>query len=146
MVLCRNNAPLVALAFQLIRAGKPARIRGRDVHDGIMELLRKCAVGAGIGMGVGKLDKVLMAAQQFTDDEVERFEAMKEGRGEERAARAIDRLECLLACAGGCATVEELTVRLGELFREDRVGITLSSVHKAKGLEAERVWVIEPGL
>lgn len=142
MVLCRNNAPLVSLAFQLIKAGKPARIRGRDVHDGIMELLRK----SGAGVGVGKLSKVLMAAQQFTDDEVERFEAMKEGRGEERAARALDRLECLLACAGGCTTVEELTVRLGELFREDRTGIVLSSVHKAKGLESDRVWVLEPGL
>ena len=32
------------------------------------------------------------------------------------------------------------------MFREDRVGIVLSSVHKAKGLEADRVWVLEPGL
>lgn len=139
MVLCRVNAPLVALAFELLRAGKPARIRGREVHEGIVELLRKAGGGAEMNLG-----KVLLRAEEITQQEMDRFNSMKEGRGEERAAQAWDRWKCLEACASGCVRIGELTERLEELFREDRVGVVLSSVHKAKGLESDRVWVIQP--
>ena len=37
-ILCRYNAPLVALCFKLIRAGKPAKIEGRAIGEGLAAL------------------------------------------------------------------------------------------------------------
>jgi superfamily I DNA/RNA helicase len=139
MVLCRVNSPLIDLAYDLIGEGKPARIRGREIHDGILKLLEESG-------SAGSLRDVLGRASERVVAEVENLSQLKEGRGERRAQMALDRLNCLIASARGCGSVGELRVKLEELFAEGRAGIVLSSVHKAKGLEADRVWVIEPGL
>lgn len=41
VVLCRNNAPLVSLAFQLIRMGVPCQMEGRDIGKGLVKLCQK---------------------------------------------------------------------------------------------------------
>lgn len=139
MVLCRTNPPLVKMAYKLIAKGKPARIRGREIHEGILKLLE----GAG---NYGSMAQVVKRAEEITASEVEKYMALAEGRGEHRAQLASDRLECFIACSEGCTGVGELRGRLEDMFREDRRGIVLSSVHKAKGLEADRVWILEPQL
>ena len=57
-----------------------------------------------------------------------------------------DRHDCLLAFAEGAATVDDVTRRIEAVFTDDRngKGIKLSSIHKAKGLEAKRVFLLEP--
>jgi len=52
---------------------------------------------------------------------------------------------CILALAQGEATPEAICRRIETLFRdEDQTSvITCSTVHKAKGLERDRVWLLE---
>ena len=44
------------------------------------------------------------------------------------------------------ATSGELIKQVRALFSEKNDGVTLSTVHKAKGLEANNVFIVEPGL
>lgn len=39
-------------------------------------------------------------------------------------------------------TVDTIEKRLTELFKDDKVGILFATIHKSKGLEAERVHII----
>lgn len=135
MVLCRMNAPLLSAAYKLIGMGKPARVRGREVHAGILKLLESAG-------SFGSMAAVVRRAEEITAGEVDKYMQLSDGRGESRARAAQDRMECFLACSQGCTGVGEMRSKLEEVFREDRAGIVLSSVHKAKGLEADRVWVL----
>jgi DNA helicase-2/ATP-dependent DNA helicase PcrA len=54
-----------------------------------------------------------------------------------------DQLQTIEALSDGLAEVEELVTRIQEMFGESRgPAVVLSTVHKAKGLEADRVFVL----
>ncbi len=62
-----------------------------------------------------------------------------------------DQYECIESLMDGVSTVPELIARIDSLFGDTPPGgdnrtITLSSIHKAKGLEAERVYLLQDTL
>jgi superfamily I DNA/RNA helicase len=46
----------------------------------------------------------------------------------------------------GCTTIRELQDKIDAIFSDDAEGVVFSSIHKAKGLEAERVFILHPEL
>jgi DNA helicase-2/ATP-dependent DNA helicase PcrA len=124
-VLCRNNAPLMALAFRLLRGGQGVNMLGKDLGKGLIGLTKKLAPGDGTPIG------------RFLD-KLGDWEARQESEG------AKDRAEALRATASttGCGTTGELRRLLTRLFSENE-GVVLSSIHKAKGLEWDSVMVLD---
>lgn len=141
-IVCRNTAPLAALAFRFVRAHKPVRMMGRDIGEGLIALIKK--------MHATTLEQL--------DDKVrewairERNKAM-EKRLEAKAQRITDQEETIVAMCEGMPenerTVYALTARIRELFSDGSNGAartTLATVHKAKGMEAHRVFILDPHL
>jgi superfamily I DNA/RNA helicase len=60
-----------------------------------------------------------------------------------------EKIVCLDCLASGCKTIEEMLEILDTLFDsnlpKDKV-VLLSTIHRAKGLEADTVWFLEPQL
>lgn len=56
-----------------------------------------------------------------------------------------DKVACILAISEGAASVQDVLDRIAALFADTSTGarIVLSSTHKAKGLERDRVWLLE---
>ncbi|KKK54829.1 hypothetical protein LCGC14_3080770, partial [marine sediment metagenome] len=52
----------------------------------------------------------------------------------------------VIALADGCDEVHEIEIRIKTIFSDHSEGVVFSSIHKAKGLEAKRVYILEPGL
>ena len=75
---------------------------------------------------------------------------MKIRRAETRNAKLEvirDQAEMLISMAEGCASVDEILVRTETLFGDSANGapadtIVCSSVHRSKGLETDRVFVL----
>ena len=135
IVVCRNTAPLIDLGYQLMRARIPLRILGKDIGEGLAALVRKCDKRG------GGLEGMLTVLQAWREREVEKAI----GKGQEARAEAIDdKASCLTLLAEGLPeakrSVAELLRVLEELFTDANSRVTLSTVHKAKGLEAETVW------
>jgi len=42
--------------------------------------------------------------------------------------------------------INQLTEYINRLFSDDNAPVALCTVHRARGLEAERVWIIEPDI
>ena len=57
-----------------------------------------------------------------------------------------DQVSTIIALASGCDTIEELKTRIESVFADDAAGVTFSSVHKAKGTEANRTFILRPDL
>lgn len=138
-ILCRFNAPLVDLAFRLIREGKPARIEGRAIGEGLAALAGRWKVRS--------LDVLEKRLEKYQEREVAKaVEKDDEGRAE-RITDQVATMNVLInrGREQGITTVSGLQEMIRSMF--DDVGnnsklIVLSSVHRSKGLEWDRVFIL----
>lgn len=149
MVLCRNNAPLAELYFKLLCQGKKCFIKGKDVGENIIKLLDTTDEEA--------LHVDLKYRGVFYDLYKELIE-MKDrmirntGLSEEEIVvspvvqNRYDMIKTLATLAHGCQNKKQLAQKVKEVFQEEGDGITLSTIHKAKGLESECVYILKRSL
>lgn len=135
MVLCRTNAPLVSPAFALIRRGVKAVIVGRDIGKGLISLIKK--------YDKGNLPLTLSALNQYYHSE---YDKLIHAEKKSQAQALQDKVDTIFAVADGCFTVDEVISKILDVFRDDVEGVAFSTVHRAKGLEAERVYILKPEL
>lgn len=137
VVLCRNNAPLLSLAFKLIRQQVSVQMLGRDIGKGLQVLARKI-IPEGANAGA-----CYSAVNAWRDKE---RQLAKLNQQEEKLAGIEDRAECLLATLAGanCRDREDLLRALDNIFGREVGRITLSTIHRAKGLEYDFVLHLDP--
>lgn len=137
-ILSRVNAPLVPLCLGFIRKGTPARIEGRDIGRTIAATVKKLHAHA--------IPDFLSRLRAYHDKWASRIRARGKGV-EARLQELADRVETMAALAEGCRSVDELVRRCFSMFADSDgrqvAAVTLSSVHKAKGLEWTKVFLLE---
>jgi len=143
LILSRRNAPLIGTAFRLISRGVQARIRGRDIATGLVKLIK--AADKVVIDNAGKFSesfpaKLKISIRHKIDllDQSPDSEALKES--------LQDQLDCILAFMSGrpdIQTNEQLCTEIQKLFADDGASVWLSSIHRAKGLESDRVFILD---
>lgn len=137
MVLCRNNAPLLSLAFKLIRAQIGVVMLGRDIGKGLVSISKKILPEDGMPR-----DGCIIAVREWMESEVSLARA---NRHEEKIASLQDKGECLIAVLeSGCRDAGELRQMLQRLFAREHGQVQLSTIHRAKGLETDVVLHLDP--
>lgn len=135
MILCRTNAPLVKPCFELIRQGKKANIVGRDIGVGLLNLISK--------MNVNNLNDLNIELSDHLDRESEKlFNAKKFAQ----LQTLEDKIETIYTLIDESDDYQDLLNKIENIFKDDVTGIMLSSIHKAKGLESDTVYIIKPEL
>lgn len=144
-VLCRKTRPLVSTAYALIKQGVACHVEGREIGAGLVKLINRFA-----GRGRGNKPDTM---EQFRDRllaYVEKETAKLIAKGRETQAEALsDRVETVLVIMDSippAATVDELRAKIEMLFsdseHEKRPTLTLSTVHRSKGREWPRVFIL----
>jgi DNA helicase II / ATP-dependent DNA helicase PcrA len=138
MVLCRTNAPLVSLAYQLIRRGTPAFVRGRDIGRGLLVLIAR--------LRCREVGDLMRRIGDFRAAESAKYAELRNPGPPTQTLN--DKCDCLLALCEGASTVEEVKRRAETLFADvnEDTAVILSSIHRAKGLERERILIVSPEL
>jgi DNA helicase-2/ATP-dependent DNA helicase PcrA len=135
-ILSRANAPLASIAMAMIRANKRVRIQGKDIGQGLKAMIRKIATGR----AANSIPEFLARLVRWEDREIDRV--MKANRPEQ-TEQIRDKAETLRCLCDGIAGTRELEARIDMLFADSGgAAVICSSVHKAKGLEASRVFVL----
>jgi DNA helicase-2/ATP-dependent DNA helicase PcrA len=139
VVLCRITRPLVALAFALIRARVPCRVLGRDIGQGLVKLVEKAKLGSEAPLTQFSL--WLTSYQQKEGGKLSQADS------EAKKAALDDKCETVrLFCYDlpEDATVGRLILEIQNLFQDNHLGVlTLSTIHKSKGLQFPRVFVLD---
>ena len=142
MVLCRYNAPLVSQCFQFLKKGRKANIQGRDIAAGLVATVRK--------QKAVTIPDLIARLEQWREYETKK-ELSKKNPSDARLDAVQDRVDCLLCFCDMVddrdkATPEDVIRKIESVFTDDKTspGIKLSSIHKAKGLEAHRVFLLQP--
>lgn len=147
MILCRVNAPLVSECFKFLKAGRKANIQGRDVGQGLVSTVKKVMkTYQSVTSLSDQVGTLLLRLRDWLHRETTRENA-KKFPSEARLITLQDRYDCLCCFCEDQNTVEDVIKRIEDIFTDDKKhgeGIKLSSVHKAKGLEADRVFILLP--
>lgn len=130
LILCRFNAPLVSLAFKCIKNGIKVTIRGRDIGKNLIGLIDK-----------SKQTSISMFIAWLND--WKNKELNKPNLSDAQTNTIIDKFECLDCLSSECSSIVELKTTIENLFSDEKKGLMLSSVHRAKGLEADSVKIIK---
>jgi superfamily I DNA/RNA helicase len=135
-ILSRANAPLMPICLALLRAGVPARIEGKDIGRQLLGIVRS--------LRAKSVPNFLFKLNAW--GQKQRNRVSKSEHAEERCGIINDQVAVLVAVAEGVSSVSEIEVRLSELFQDtdgfSKPAVVLSSVHKAKGLEWNRVYIL----
>jgi superfamily I DNA/RNA helicase len=140
-ILCRKNAPLAATAFSLIRKGIGCRIEGRDIGYSLVALVNRWKVR--------NLPELRRKLDDFREREVEKAQQKNQAAKIETINDKCDTLMCLIERAEQVApTIEGLKKIIYDMFSDAKDPKTrkdllvLSSVHKSKGREWDRVFLL----
>ncbi len=129
-IICRNNAPLFSCALRLIKSGRAIKLVGMDIGPGLVRVMKK--------LGPPSL------ASRGIEDALEIW-LKREIAHAKRAETVYERYECLrvLACREDCRDLGQAIAFAEALFKQDGP-IQLLSGHKAKGLEWNTVYHLDP--
>lgn len=136
-ILSRLNAPLMSACLNLIRRGTSARIEGRDIGAQLVGMVRK--------LRAKSVPDFFRKLESWGDKQRARL-----GHGKNAAAKITqidDQVATLSAVAEGATSVSDIESKLYSLFQDSdsknaKPAVVLSSVHKAKGLEWNRVFIL----
>lgn len=141
-VLSRKNAPLVRVCLSILRTGTRAKVEGKDVGKGLVALLKK--------LKPKSMPDFLAKLTKWEAKETKRAANLKKETAERKTAEVADQAETLRVLADGLSGVAELETRIETLFADDAAGnkslVVCSSVHRSKGLEAPRVFILRSTL
>ena len=141
-VLCRNVKPLVVLCVDLISKGYKARIKGSTDFakqviyklKGTKKELTKDAVNKLIG-DLDSLYRELLG------------KGIKKPKRHPKYIKMSEILSVIYFLSSGTTNVKQIIVKLERLFTNSKSNdITLSTIHKSKGLENDRIFIICPEL
>lgn len=142
MVLCRLSAPLVALCIKYIGEGVKAYIKGRDIGTNLINMLKKTN-RVRIADAVKVLEKDLARVQ----NEIMKFTGLSAEEALTHPSYIFqqDKIKAIKVVSEGLSKVEEVCDRIAAIFSdESKAGICLSTIHKSKGLENDRVFILCP--
>ena len=131
-VVSRLNAPIISLCFRLISQGRPAYVQGREIGASLKTTIDKSKAET--------VEDLLKFIGEWHTKEIQRLTA----KGVSTDS-VDDRRACIEALAEDKADIWEVYEAIDRVFAdaEDSAKIRLSSVHRAKGLEASRVFVLQ---
>ena len=135
-VLGRTTAPLVRYCLQFIKLGKKACVRGRDIGQGLITTIEKIA-------DLFPVHPLQEAIELFAAEEYAKLN--KPGMGGQLLAMT-DKIDTLKVLASEITTYAGVIAKINDIFSDKVEAITLATVHRAKGLEANRIFVVRPDL
>jgi DNA helicase-2/ATP-dependent DNA helicase PcrA len=135
IVLCRYNAPLISAFYDLISQGKSAYILGRDMTKGLITAVQK--ISKNNNMGVDEFKNL------FSQDFKYNYSRLMNLNKENQAMALEDKKDCIMIFVEKATTVGGIIEEIKKVFDgKDHGDIMLSTVHKAKGLEADNVYIL----
>ena len=127
-IICRNNAPLLRLAFKLISDGKSVSVVGSELGPKLVGIMKKLG------------DSTMPRVKAFSA-----IEEWREGKLVAGSKSANDLADCMRVFAEHGDTLGSAIFYAEHIFKQSGT-IRLLTGHKSKGLEFDNVFWLDPSL
>jgi len=133
-ILCRNTAPLIEMAYQLLARKIPVKVEGREIGEGLINLVNRWKVNT--------IDKFLDRLEDYRDREIQKAKAKDR---DSRVQQIEDKCDTLRLIANEClnngkTSRADIVAYIEDLFADGADHCTiLATYHRSKGREWPRV-------
>lgn len=145
MVLSRTKAPLVKLYTKLLRKGVNCYIKGQDIGGNLIKLIEHYDIDE-LNANLKKDGVFVKLYQKLFNDRNKLMEKRGLDFDDATLSSSImeqyDNINTLMTLAEKINSKEKLINHIKSVFAEEKKGICLSTIHKAKGLEANNVYIL----
>jgi superfamily I DNA/RNA helicase len=137
-VLCRNNLPLIQCYIELLRRKKKSFIMGKDLEKTLIRFIESCE-GEDIN-------------QYMKNKTLEKYEKLKEKgiavpSNNPSYIALLEICEIVKILVKSFGSIADVKNEISKMFSDkQRDGVMLSTIHKSKGLENEKVFFLYPEL
>jgi DNA helicase II / ATP-dependent DNA helicase PcrA len=144
LVLCSKNNPLIEMCLKFVSLGKKAIVKGKDIGKQLISILHESKV-------FGKKPATTIQEASFLIESYlqKNLEKLQKKEGSEALQESLeDRVISLQTVIATCESIGQIEPAIKSLFSdsEPENTVTFSTVHRAKGAEAERVWIYDSPL
>lgn len=144
MILCRNTFPLVRLCISYLANGIKAYIMGRDIGANLINMVRNTRETFVVGV-FKKLNRELKKIESNIC--TKRDMIPREARETMTYQSFKEKIDVIETLSKGLDKASEVIDKIDKIFSDDdSEGIILSTIHKAKGLEKDKVFIIHEDL
>lgn len=138
MVICRNTMPLVHAYFYLLEKDMPATVVGRDIEIGLNKILSK-VINCDIDKGLERLDEELIKLKQQL-----KLSGISNASSNKKVVELHEQITVIKILTKNCTHMSHVESKIIDMFKEKKANaIKLMTIHRSKGLESNRVFVIE---
>ena len=133
-VLSRTNAPLIKLFMELLAAGRPVMMRKRNIGEKLSKFIQKSQAA--------DVDGLLEYTREWAKTEAARRQKKNPNA---KVDHIEDHVRCIEVLCDGRTHLSEVHANISKLLMAgpDGGSILLSTVHAGKGLEWDRVFLLE---
>ena len=131
-LLSRTNAPLIKWCMFLLKNKIPTNIQGRDVGESLRWFVKKSKKKT--------IKSLISYVNKWRDEQIYKFKDTKKD-----ISMYQDKAECLLNLCEEAKDINDLNNLIKKLFEDkyDSKRVILSTVHRAKGLEKDNVFLLK---
>lgn len=132
MVICRNNKPLIELFIYLLKNGIKSRILGRNFGSNLISMMEK----------YGSVYELELTLDGIFEDL--KGKGVRNPRKNNKYVAFDEKLEIIKILVNHFGGYQMAINQLNNIFTDERSDdeVTLSTIHKSKGLENERVFIL----
>ena len=135
VVICRNNKPLMKLAFKLLKDRVPMDLSGNNLIEDLIKFINNT--------GATNLDELKFKIDKW----YEKSTSIKLAKNKNADLSYFDdKKDVLNFLISESKSIRELVDTLKKLSSQRRYGVKLSTIHRFKGGEAEKVFFLDPDL
>lgn len=157
MIICRNNAPLMDIYYNLLRQGKKCYVKGRGIDEdengfgnNLIRLIESTNIEP-LNISLqedGVFMRLCTKLAQLRDRMMAEYDIDEDiALCTIPCTNLIDKINTLKIIGENFNTASELKEEIKKIFNnKNEEGISLSTVHKSKGLEADNVYIAFPSL
>lgn len=140
MVIGRKTAPLVSLCIRLISRGIKATVKGKDIGESLKKDLEDIAKMSGYSFqffndAVSNYHQIKAQQYHGLDNEEQMLENLKD---------KVQAITIIYQSQPQARGIDDLKFYIDSLFSDENSPITLSTCHRAKGLEGDRIFIYKP--
>lgn len=137
LVVCRNTKPLIGLYYFLIENNIKATIVGKDIEKGLVQLANRCKSYSKEGVIQNLQKEIYDLRAELQANGIQQTEVHP------RMNNLLEKIQVLVFILKKIDRAEDLVTQIHRIFAEDRKAAKLMTLHRSKGLENKRVFILE---
>jgi DNA helicase-2/ATP-dependent DNA helicase PcrA len=135
-IICRKTAPLVRLAYELIKIGRPATVLGKDIG---LNLINKVdEVGGNLSV-----QTLIRSLEELAFDKMQRLQEDGNEYIDQIMSDFHDKVDAIKIISEGCVDSDEVKAKIRKLFKDKASNIPLCTIHRCKGQTYKNTVLLE---